>query len=113
MEVLVEDAGRILHWHLVPCEGHHFGAEGEMERVERCPLERCRVWSNGHKTSDRANAKRPTDAPSVVDPERFTRSPPYPPPLGERVGRGRAYSFGERAITRCFPERPSTRGPFA
>ena len=101
VEVLVEDAGGILHRHLIPGEWHHLGAECQMERVERGPLEGRRSGSKGHKTSDRADEDRPIAAPSVVDPERFTRAA------------ARAYSFGEREIIRCFPERPSARGPFA
>ena len=33
--VLLEDAGRVLHRHLVAGEGHHLGAEGDVQVVQR------------------------------------------------------------------------------
>ena len=68
VKVLVEDAGGIVHRHLVSCEGHHLGAKGEMERVERCSLERRRVGCKDHRTSDRADAEASDHCPLCRGP---------------------------------------------
>src|SRR6516165_7266870 len=57
VEVLVEDAGGILQRHLILGEGHHLGAKGEMERVERCPLEWRGSGSKGHDTSGQSGRR--------------------------------------------------------
>ena len=90
VQMLGEDAGGILHRHLVAGERHHPGAERLVERVERRPLERRRKVIRGHPYLRQSGRQAPGDAPSVVDPERFTVPPvlALPGRGGERVGAG-------------------------
>ncbi len=75
-----------------------------MESVERCPLERRRGSSKGHSHLRQSGRRSARSLP----PLSWTlRDSPEP------QAAVRAYSFGEREIARCFPERPSARGPFA
>src|SRR5690606_15429433 len=39
VEMFLQDAGAVLHRHLVPGEGHHLGSEAPVEAIERCRLE--------------------------------------------------------------------------
>ena len=83
VQMLGEDAGRILHRHLIAGERHHPGAERLVEIVERRALERRGVLGGhgvlgrhpGH-LRQRADATASRYAPSVVDPERFTHTHP-------------------------------------
>jgi hypothetical protein len=67
-----------------------------VERVERRPLERRRGVTRGHSYLRQSGRQAPGDAPSVVDPERFTRPILNPTPSRGGAGQGPAYSFGER-----------------
>src|SRR5262249_34088073 len=81
MEMLGENARRILDRHLVAGKRHHLGAELAVESVERGPLERrCRRGKGHLGTSDRAEAAASDTAPSVVDPESFTPAAGEPRP---------------------------------
>ena len=114
VQMLGQDAGRILHRHLIAGERHHPGAERLVELVERRALER---RASGRARLGQAPGAPPTEsgrncvpyAPSVVDPERFTHTHPEP------GGGGLTPSVSGWAAmpARCFPERPSARSPFA
>ena len=65
MEMLGEDARRILHRHLVAGERHHPGAELEVQSVERRPLERRRRQRQG--------------SPGAPPTERTRERPTLPP----------------------------------
>ena len=102
MQMFLDDAGRVLHRHLVAREGHHLGAERDMQRVQRR-----RLQLGGKKGLDHLKSKitgsrfRQVDrkrAPSVLGPERMAENSAYP--------------FGEG----CCPAIQtviSPRGPFA
>ena len=86
VQVLLEDAERILHRHLVAGERHHLGAERHVQLVERRALQGCvgsRVRRSYRLKSHVACIPRRSarvEAPSVTGPERFRRElvPPYP-----------------------------------
>jgi hypothetical protein len=80
--------------------------------VERCPLEWRGGGSKGHETSDKRTPKRPTAAPSVVDPE-IHPSPPDPPASGGGSGGdGLTPSVTGRSPAALQSALPA-RGPFA
>src|SRR3569832_1068656 len=80
--MLLEDAGRILHRHLIASERHHLAPQYQMQGVERRTAQNFR--GNGHLRS-RCKSPRPLErGPSVIGPERFPRhvfektTPDYP-----------------------------------
>src|SRR3954467_4867749 len=55
VKVLLQDAARVLDWHLVSRERHHAGAEIEMEPVERRAFE---LRGRNHVAHDGTRATR-------------------------------------------------------
>ena len=106
----VEDAGGVLHRHVVAGEGHHAGAKGDMLGMKRGLAGAARrLWTGSaigfpqRRAFHRAS--RPVlRAPSVPRPERFPR----------RFQR-QVTPFGGRRLSkrRRFPECQLPRGPFA
>ena len=74
VQVLGDDAGLVLHRHLVAGERHHPRAVRDMEIVKRRAQQRRGIETSGHQAHLQTGGRemRPGDAPSVVDPERFT-----------------------------------------
>ncbi len=86
VQMLLQDAQRVLHGHLVAGERHHLGAERHVQLVERGALQG--LVGNRSRAHARAShvpqgltpapAAR-VQAPSVTGPERFQRGPPALP----------------------------------
>ena len=101
VQVLLDDARRVLERHLIAREGHEPRAKLAMKRVQRRRAKRCLrlgmiiigcSFAHGRIRDYQAHRFFAAFAPSVTGPERF--HPAY-----------RVYPFGESpAFGGCFPE---------
>ena len=57
VQMLGEDAGRVVHRHLIAGKRHHAGAERPMERVKRRALQRYRILGGHNDASDRERTR--------------------------------------------------------
>ena len=107
VQVLGQDARRVLHRHVIAGERHHAGAQRDMLGMERGASQRLVGGASlGHRKSHRARVpRRPArvQAPSVPGPERFPRRHL---PTGYPFG-------GRRLASRPLSRVPSPCGPFA
>src|SRR5262249_1457528 len=73
MQMLFQDASRVLHGHLIARERHHLAAKRHMQPVERGTSEGVSVVARKHHRGPRGSRggfpEKPVEAPSVAVPE--------------------------------------------